>query len=101
MLGERWDRLSPVDNDEIEALQRVIASNVTVLPHLRWLPLADVQIGAALLDDDGEELVDVGHFLTADYADGSDGEIRIEDRGHRIHQRSFGARHVSNPGARS
>ena len=33
MLGERWDRLSPVDDDEIEALQRVIATNVTVLPH--------------------------------------------------------------------
>ena len=33
LLGERWDRLSPVDDGEIEALQRVIATNHTLLPH--------------------------------------------------------------------
>ncbi len=44
-------------------------------PHLRRLPFADMQIGAALLHDDGEELVDVRHFLTADYADDTDGEL--------------------------
>jgi transcription termination/antitermination protein NusG len=33
ILGERWDRLTPVSETEIEALQRVIASNLTVLPH--------------------------------------------------------------------
>ena len=33
ILGERWDRLTPVDDAEIEALQRVVASNLTVLPH--------------------------------------------------------------------
>jgi len=33
LLGERWDRLTPIDDDEIDALQRVIAANHTVLPH--------------------------------------------------------------------
>jgi len=33
VLGERWDRLSPVDDGEIEALQRVIVTNHTLLPH--------------------------------------------------------------------
>src|SRR5437867_1515887 len=33
MLGERWDRLTPVDDVEIEALQRVITANLTLLPH--------------------------------------------------------------------
>jgi len=33
LLGERWDRLSPVDDGEIEALQQVVATNHTLLPH--------------------------------------------------------------------
>jgi transcriptional antiterminator NusG len=33
LLGERWDRLSPVDDGEVEALQRVSATNQTLLPH--------------------------------------------------------------------
>ena len=33
ILGERWDRLTPVADGEIEALRVVIASNLTVLPH--------------------------------------------------------------------
>jgi transcription termination/antitermination protein NusG len=33
LLGERWDRLTPIDDAEIEALQRVIGANETVLPH--------------------------------------------------------------------
>jgi transcriptional antiterminator NusG len=32
MLGERWDRLTAVADEEIEALQRVVASGFTVLP---------------------------------------------------------------------
>ena len=33
LLGDRWDRLAPVDTAEIEALQRVIAANHPLLPH--------------------------------------------------------------------
>jgi len=33
ILGERWDRLSPVADAEIEALRRVVDTNVAVLPH--------------------------------------------------------------------
>ena len=33
ILGERWDRLTAVDDREIEALQSVVASKLTVLPH--------------------------------------------------------------------
>ena len=36
--------------------------DVAVLAHLRRLTFADVQIGGALLDEDREELIDVGHF---------------------------------------
>lgn len=33
ILGERWDRLAPVPESEIEALQRIATADVTVLPH--------------------------------------------------------------------
>jgi transcription termination/antitermination protein NusG len=33
ILGERWDRLSPVADAEIESLQRVLTSDMRVLPH--------------------------------------------------------------------
>jgi transcriptional antiterminator NusG len=33
ILGGRWDQLTPVADEEIEALERVIASNLMVLPH--------------------------------------------------------------------
>jgi transcription termination/antitermination protein NusG len=33
ILGESWDRLAPVDDDEIAAIQRVVAAGVPVLPH--------------------------------------------------------------------
>jgi transcription antitermination factor NusG len=33
ILGERWDRLSVVPNAEIEAIQRVLAARMPVLPH--------------------------------------------------------------------
>jgi transcription termination/antitermination protein NusG len=33
ILGERWDRLTPVADEEIEALHQVISSELTVLPH--------------------------------------------------------------------
>jgi transcription antitermination factor NusG len=33
ILGGRWDRLTPVADAEIEALQRVIATDQIVLPH--------------------------------------------------------------------
>jgi transcription antitermination factor NusG len=33
ILGERWDRLAPVPDDEIEALQRLASAEVAVMPH--------------------------------------------------------------------
>jgi transcription termination/antitermination protein NusG len=33
LLGERWDRLTPVADAEVDALQRVTATNLMVLPH--------------------------------------------------------------------
>ena len=33
LLGERWDRLSPVSHHEIEALQAVIDAGLTITPH--------------------------------------------------------------------
>jgi transcription termination/antitermination protein NusG len=33
ILGERWDRLTPIADEEIEALHQVIGSDLTVLPH--------------------------------------------------------------------
>jgi transcription termination/antitermination protein NusG len=33
ILGERWDRLVPVDDAEIAALQRLVTIDVHVLPH--------------------------------------------------------------------
>ena len=33
VLGERWDRLTPVPDDEIDAIRRVVASDVPVIPH--------------------------------------------------------------------
>lgn len=33
ILGERWDRLAPIADEEIECLQRVLSSDVCVLPH--------------------------------------------------------------------
>src|SRR5947209_7657179 len=52
--------------------------NVSVPPHLRRLPFTDVKIGSAFLDDDGKKLIDVSHFLTAGYADDTDGELGLE-----------------------
>jgi transcription termination/antitermination protein NusG len=53
ILGEQWDRLHVVSATEIEALQRVQAAGVPVLPHPFWQegqrvritrgPLADVE----------------------------------------------------------
>jgi transcriptional antiterminator NusG len=33
VLGERWDRLSPISDREIEALQRVLDAELPVTPH--------------------------------------------------------------------
>jgi transcription termination/antitermination protein NusG len=33
ILGERWDRLEPIPGGEVDAIQRVAASDVPVLPH--------------------------------------------------------------------
>jgi transcriptional antiterminator NusG len=33
VLGERWDRLTPIPDGEILALQQVLASDLPVLPH--------------------------------------------------------------------
>ena len=33
ILGERWDRLSRVPEVEIEAIQRVLRTNLPVIPH--------------------------------------------------------------------
>jgi transcription antitermination factor NusG len=33
VLGERWDRPAPVPDDEIDAIRRVVASDVPVFPH--------------------------------------------------------------------
>ncbi len=33
VLGERWDRLTAVPDDEIDAIRRVVASDVPVFPH--------------------------------------------------------------------
>ena len=33
VLGERWDRLAAVPDDEIDAIRRVVASDVPVFPH--------------------------------------------------------------------
>jgi transcription antitermination factor NusG len=34
VLGERWDRLTPVPDDEIDAIRRVVDSEVPVFPHV-------------------------------------------------------------------
>jgi transcriptional antiterminator NusG len=34
VLGERWDRLAPVPDDEIEAIRRVVDSDVPVFAHV-------------------------------------------------------------------
>jgi transcription termination/antitermination protein NusG len=33
VLGERWDRLAPVPDDEIGAIRRVVASDLPAFPH--------------------------------------------------------------------
>ena len=33
ILGERWDRLAPIDDAEIEAIQRLVTTDVHVVPH--------------------------------------------------------------------
>ena len=33
LLGERWDRLTPVPDEEIEAIRRVASADVPVFPH--------------------------------------------------------------------
>jgi transcription antitermination factor NusG len=33
VLGERWDRLAAVPDDEIDAIRRVVSSDVPVFPH--------------------------------------------------------------------
>jgi transcription antitermination factor NusG len=33
ILGERWDRLAPIADAEIESLQRVLGADLAVLPH--------------------------------------------------------------------
>jgi len=33
LLGERWDRLTPVADEEITALQRILQADLPVLPH--------------------------------------------------------------------
>lgn len=33
ILGERWDRLAPIPDEEIEGLQRLVSSDLPVLPH--------------------------------------------------------------------
>jgi transcriptional antiterminator NusG len=33
VLGERWDRLTPVPDDEIDAIRRVVVSDVPIFPH--------------------------------------------------------------------
>jgi len=34
ILGERWDRLTPIPTVEIEALQRALAARMTIVPHV-------------------------------------------------------------------
>jgi transcription antitermination factor NusG len=33
ILGERWDRLAPIDDAEIEAVRRLVTTDVQVVPH--------------------------------------------------------------------
>jgi transcription antitermination factor NusG len=33
ILGERWDRLEPIPTVEIDGIQRVVDTDLTVLPH--------------------------------------------------------------------
>ena len=33
VLGERWDRLAPIPDEEIDAIQAVLEARVPVLPH--------------------------------------------------------------------
>ena len=33
VLGERWDKLAPIDENEIEAIRRLVMADVPVLPH--------------------------------------------------------------------
>jgi len=33
ILGERWDRLAPIDDDEIAAVQRLVTTDACVVPH--------------------------------------------------------------------
>jgi len=33
VLGERWDRLAPVPDEEIDAIRRIVASDVPAFPH--------------------------------------------------------------------
>ena len=34
ILGERWDRLSPIPDDEIDAVRKITAAGLPVLPYL-------------------------------------------------------------------
>jgi transcription antitermination factor NusG len=45
LLGERWDRLSPIPDGEIESVQRVANADVAVMPHPHLREGQRVRIG--------------------------------------------------------
>lgn len=49
ILGERWDRLSPIPAEEIEALRRLVASDLEVMPHAFLREGDRVRLDAGLL----------------------------------------------------
>jgi transcription antitermination factor NusG len=54
ILGERWDRLAVVADDEIDAVQRVLGAELTVLPHPYLREGERVRItGGPLIDVEG------------------------------------------------
>ena len=49
ILGERWDQLSPVPADDIEALRMLVASDLEVMPHAFLREGDRVRVDAGLL----------------------------------------------------
>jgi transcription termination/antitermination protein NusG len=49
VLGDGWNRLAPIPEQEIEAVQRVVTANVPVLPHAHLTSGARVMVTAGPL----------------------------------------------------
>ena len=75
--------------------------DVAMPTHLGRLALGDVQVGRAFCNDDGQQVIHMGHFFNRGLHGWHGWEIRIGNRGYPIH-RPFGvAQLFSNRGERS